>query len=131
MCGPKIAIIVDEAHGAHCYFHTEMPLPSLKGGADIAVVSTHKTLGSLLSTAMIIVSPTSIISASKVKDAYYLMNTSSPNMLLLSDVESAVVTMYNRGQEILTNALALSKIFKENVAKIPLVKVCEPIEELG
>lgn len=97
VCGSKVALIVDEAHGAHCYFHDQMPLPSLKGGADIAVVSTHKTLGSLLSTGLIIVGHNSIIPASKVKDAYYLMNTSSPNMLLLSDVESAVVTMYNNG----------------------------------
>lgn len=85
-----------------------MPLPSLRGGADIAVVSAHKTLGSVLATALILVSPTSLIPASKVKDAYHLMNTSSPNILLLSDVESAVVTMYNKGREILDNTLALS-----------------------
>lgn len=47
-------MIVDEAHGAHSYFNPKsMPQTALKGGADAAVCSVHKTLGALTATALI------------------------------------------------------------------------------
>lgn len=93
-----VLLIVDEAHGAHSYFSKLMPEPALKGGADVAVCSVHKTLGALSASAMINVSRNSRIPASKVKDAYHLLNTTSPSPLLLADVESCVREFKNRGE---------------------------------
>lgn len=83
-------LIVDEAHGAHSYFSKLMPDAALRNGADVVVCSVHKTLGSLSASALINVSKTSRIPAEKVKDAYHLLNTTSPSPLLLADVESCV-----------------------------------------
>lgn len=93
-----VLLIVDEAHGAHSYFSKLMPEPALKGGADVAVCSVHKTLGALSASAMINVSKHSRISAAKVKDAYHLLNTTSPSPLLLADVESCVREFKTRGE---------------------------------
>ena len=42
-----IAVLVDEAHGAHYYFDEKGPVSAMKAGADMAAVSFHKTGGSL------------------------------------------------------------------------------------
>jgi arginine decarboxylase len=89
--------IVDEAHGAHSYFSSLMPENSLRGGADVMVCSVHKTLGALSASALINVSKNSRIPASKVKDAYHLLNTTSPSPLLLADVESCVRVFRKEG----------------------------------
>ncbi|KAK7264364.1 hypothetical protein RJT34_31971 [Clitoria ternatea] len=43
----RIPLIVDEAHGAHFGFHSELSNSALQQGADINVQSTHKVLCSL------------------------------------------------------------------------------------
>lgn len=94
VCEPNnVLLIVDEAHGAHFYFNKSMPVGALKGGADATVSSVHKTLGALSASALINVSKNSRLPASKVKDAYHLLNTTSPSPLLLADVESCVRTL--------------------------------------
>lgn len=47
-----------------------MPTAALQGGFDVAVKSIHKTLGSLLATAMINVSKSSKIPAQNIKNVY-------------------------------------------------------------
>jgi len=46
-CGPDRLFLVDEAHGAHFYFSKDCPEGALEGGADAAVTSIHKMLGSI------------------------------------------------------------------------------------
>ena len=42
-----LTVIADEAHGPHFYLHSGFPPGALRLGADAAVQSTHKMLGSL------------------------------------------------------------------------------------
>jgi arginine/lysine/ornithine decarboxylase len=115
-----VLLIVDEAHGAHFYFNDNLPTPSLKGGADAAVCSVHKTLGALSASALINVSKESRLPASKVKDSYHLLNTTSPSPLLLADVESCVRTLKDDAG-IIDRALRLSKKLKDSISKLPAV----------
>ncbi len=85
-----------------------MPVGALKGGADVTVSSVHKTLGALVGSALINVSKNSRLSTSKVKDAYHLLNTTSPSFLLLADVESCVRTLDKDGG-IIDRAINLNK----------------------
>jgi arginine/lysine/ornithine decarboxylase len=105
-------LIVDEAHGAHFYFSKATPAGSLKAGADANVCSVHKTLGALSASALINVSKSSRLSASKVKDAYHLLNTTSPSPLLLADVESCVRVMKTDGAMIIDKAINLNNKFR-------------------
>lgn len=44
----NMAVLVDEAHGAHYYFHSSRsPMSAMDAGADISAASFHKTAGSL------------------------------------------------------------------------------------
>ena len=42
-----LLVLVDEAHGPHFHFSTELPVDGMQAGADIVVQSTHKILGAL------------------------------------------------------------------------------------
>jgi lysine decarboxylase len=48
-----VALIVDEAWGAHFGFHEGLPTNALRLGADIVISSTHKLAGSLTQSAML------------------------------------------------------------------------------
>jgi arginine/lysine/ornithine decarboxylase len=124
-----VLLIVDEAHGAHFYFSKQTPLGALKSGADAAVCSVHKTLGALSASALINVSKNSRLSASKVKDAYHLMNTTSPSPLLLADVESCVRVMRKDGDMIVDKAIAMNKRFRDSLLKLPQVVVADFSEQ--
>ena len=46
-------LLVDEAHGTHFAFHPALPGSALRAGADVAVQSAHKTLGSLTQSSLL------------------------------------------------------------------------------
>ena len=48
-----VALVVDEAWGAHFGFHPELPANALAQGADLVVSSTHKLGGSLTQSALL------------------------------------------------------------------------------
>lgn len=121
----NVLLIVDEAHGAHFYFNKHMPVGALKSGADATVCSVHKTLGALSASALINVSKTSRLPASKVQDAYHLLNTTSPSPLLLADVESCVRTLKSDGGLIIDRAILLNKKLRDALRQLPAVTVAE------
>jgi len=96
-----------------------MPEPALKGGADVTVCSVHKTLGALTASALINVSKNSRIPASKVKDAYHLLNTTSPSPLLLADVESCVREFRKGGDQLIDKAIHLNLKLKAALSRLP------------
>lgn len=87
------------------------------------VSSVHKTLGALSASALINVSKNSRIPASKIKDAYHLLNTTSPSPLLLADVESCVRVFKKEGEELLEHAINLNKKFRNSLARLPQVEI--------
>jgi len=124
VCTPtNVLLIVDEAHGAHFYFNKNMPVGALKSGADVTVSSVHKTLGALSASALINVSKNSRLPASKVKDSYHLLNTTSPSPLLLADVESCVRTLKKDGGVIIDRAINLNKKLRDSISILPAVTV--------
>jgi arginine decarboxylase len=102
-----------------------MPVGALKSGADATVCSVHKTLGALSASALINVSKHSRLPASKVKDAYHLLNTTSPSPLLLADVESCVRTLKEDNGIIIDRAMNLSQKLKDSLRGLPAVTIGE------
>jgi arginine/lysine/ornithine decarboxylase len=98
-----------------------MPESALQGGADIQISSVHKTLGAITASALINVNKNSRIPASKVKDAYHLLNTTSPSPLLLADVEGCVRIFRKEGQQLLDHAMTLNKKFRDAISRLPQV----------
>ncbi|EME28559.1 Arginine decarboxylase [Galdieria sulphuraria] len=122
-----VILIVDEAHGAHFIFHPSFPPPALRSGADIVVHGTHKCLTSLTQTGMLHVSSDALssgrIDASRISNALQLVQTSSPNYLLLASLDASRQQFEVQGEAMLQNALALSSLARSQLEEVPGFRV--------
>lgn len=84
-------LIVDEAHGAHLGFGG-FPASAIQCGADIAIQSVHKTLGSLTQTALL---HTSGLRADRdrLRRMLTVYQTSSPSYILMASIDECVCRM--------------------------------------
>ncbi len=80
-----VALIVDEAHGAH--FVAGDKRSALTCGADAVAHSLHKTLPGLTQTGLIHLSKNSLLNPDSVRRSLNLLTSSSPSYLLLTSIE--------------------------------------------
>ena len=113
-------LLVDEAHGAHLPFSDELPISAIESGADIAAQSTHKILSSLTQTSMLMLREKF---SEQVRRAASLLQTTSPNQLLLASLDIARLQMQTHGRELIQAAVELSKNLRGELKKIRGLKV--------
>lgn len=118
-----IPLLVDEAHGAHFAFHPAFPTPAIAAGADLAVQSIHKTLGSLTQSAMLHLGQTSRIHRDRLVDSLALVQSSSPNYLLLASLDAARHQMATDGYDLMQTTLELADWAHDAIAQIPGLRV--------
>lgn len=106
----KVLLIVDETYGGHFYFSSNTNNSALSCGADVTVSSTHKTLGTISSTGLLNVAKDSRLSQMKVRDAYHLLNTTSPSPFLLAELEGSV-RLLHKDHSIIDHAIAMNQRF--------------------
>ena len=86
-------LLVDEAHGAHFPFSDAFPKPAIQSGADVSVVSLHKTLPAPTQTALLLTNDASM--EPKLQQQLAVFETSSPSYLLMSGIESCLTYIEN------------------------------------
>lgn len=115
----KMAVLVDEAHGAHYYFHAEgSPLTAMDAGADMSSVSLHKTAGSLTQTSVLLLKG-KMFSRYDIQRALNIINTTSPSMILMATIDAARSYMATNGKEDQERVYGLAEYAKEEIDKIP------------
>ena len=112
-----MAVLVDEAHGAHMSFHDDFPLTAMEVGADMSSVSMHKTAGSMTQSAVLLLR-SSLISADVVKQVLSLSFTTSASYLLLCSLDIARKQLATKGSEILEETLELARYARDEINKI-------------
>jgi len=60
----------------------------------------------------------------KVRDAYHLLNTTSPSPFLLAELESCV-RFLKHDENIINQAISMNKRLREHISKLPGVTVSE------
>jgi len=100
-------LLVDEAHGAHFYFHEKLPKGAIQCGADICVQSAHKTLPALTQSSMLHVG-SNRISLSRLKKCLRLFQSSSPSFILMAYLDVARNIMVESGKQIFDSLLEYS-----------------------
>lgn len=103
----EIPVLVDEAHGAHLKFHPSLPLSAMEAKADMAALSTHKLLGSMTQSSLLLTRG-DLIDAQYAKTTLNLTQTTSPSYPLLASLDMARKQVFFRGQEMLTHAINLA-----------------------
>jgi arginine decarboxylase len=100
------ALIVDQAWGPHFGFHRAVPRSALQDGADAALTSTHKMVGSLTQSAMLHVADTDRVDDERLARMVRLMRSTSPNSLLLASLDAARRQIAIHGQDLLGRTVA-------------------------
>ncbi|MGB3612931.1 MAG: aminotransferase class I/II-fold pyridoxal phosphate-dependent enzyme [Elainellaceae cyanobacterium] len=120
-----VPLLVDEAHGAHFVAHPALPPTALEAGADVAVQSTHKTLSSLTQSAMVH-RQGDRVSTSRLAQALQLVQSTSPNYLLLASLDAARQQLAAEGNALLSETLALSAMARESLGQLPRLQILTP-----
>lgn len=116
----KMAVLCDEAHGAHYYFKTKKhPISAMEAGADMSAASFHKTVGSLTQSSVLLMHTYSF-SREDVQKNINIINTTSPSPILLCSLDAARSFMASKeGTKAMEETYSLAKYAHEEVSKIP------------
>lgn len=113
----NMALLVDEAHGPHLKFSEALPVQALDGGADIAAQSTHKITGSLTQTSMLHLKGKRI-SQERFSRMCSLVQSTSPNYLLLASLDLARHQLATDGPRLVGRAVRLSEELRRAINEI-------------
>jgi arginine decarboxylase len=113
-----VPLVVDEAWGAHLHFHPSLPPDALASGADLAISSTHKIVGSLTQAAMLHLGRGGRIDAAVVDRCVSLVETTSPSGLLSGSLDAARRQAAVHGFELLEETLAAIATTREAIRGI-------------
>lgn len=112
-----LAVLVDEAHGAHFKFHPDMPNSAMECGADMSAISLHKTGGSLTQASALLLN-TRTISKDMVEKTLNLFTTTSASYLLMTSLDIARRHLAVSGEEQLGKVLEMVRNAKIEINKI-------------
>jgi arginine decarboxylase len=119
-----IPLLVDEAHGAHFGFHPDLPPAALTMGADLAVQSTHKLLGSLTQSAMLHVN-SRLVDVEAIGRSLRLLQSTSPSYLLLASLDAARQQMALNGEKLMAETIELARIARVEIDRIDGLSIVE------
>ena len=114
-------LLVDEAHGPHLRFFDEtsgQPKQALDCGADAVAQSTHKLLGAMTQGSLLLTQGARII-GERIRAAASLLQTTSPNQLLMASIDIARMQMATEGRARWTEALRLADKLRAAASELP------------
>ena len=128
----NLPVLVDEAHGSYFLFCENINLPksALRSNAYLVVHSLHKSLNGLTQTA-ILWHKGNLVEENKLIKSINLLQTTSPNSLLLASCEESLKDWLNdENLSLYQNRILEAKaIFKELTQRnIPLIETQDPLK---
>ena len=113
-----MAVLVDEAHGAHFYFKARgSAISAMEAGADLSAVSTHKTAGSLTQTSVLLMKGNRF-SKEDVQRNLNMFNTTSPSTPLIASLDGARQFMATQGKKAQEKVYALAQYAAKKINAI-------------
>ncbi|MBH5318855.1 aminotransferase class V-fold PLP-dependent enzyme [Paenibacillus sp. GSMTC-2017] len=113
----EMAVLVDEAHGAHMSFHDDFPLTAMEVGADMSASSMHKTSGSMSQSSVLLLR-SDVISPERVRQVLSLTHTPSASYVLMCSLDVARKQMATNGDELLEETLELARWARDAINTI-------------
>lgn len=107
-------VLVDEAHGAHMYFHKDFPATAMQLGADISAASMHKTGGSLTQSSILLYK-NDAISSERLQQVINLSCTSSASYLLMCSLDIARKQLAIRGSSMFQQVLEIARQTRDEI----------------
>lgn len=110
-------VLVDEAHGSHLHFHSELPMSAIDAGADMVALSMHKTGGSLTQSSALVIKG-GRVDPKHVRKILNLNQTTSASYLLMSSLDIARKNLVIDGENLLSHVLELSRYGRDKINNI-------------
>jgi arginine decarboxylase len=120
-----VPLVVDEAWGAHLYFHGGLPTGALRLGADLVLSSTHKIVGSLTQSAMLHLGEGGRVNEDIIDRSVTLVESTSPNALLTASLDVARRFAATKGHDLLDKTLPTLERTRQRVREIPGLDVLD------
>jgi lysine decarboxylase len=124
-------VIVDQAWGAHFGFHPGVPPSALALGAELVVLSLHKTLPALTQASVLLGRGGGWLEAARVRAAFDTLLTTSPSAAILASVDRTRHFMATSAGGALTRALELAAELRLALEDLPGVSCQAPTPALG
>ncbi len=118
----RIPLIVDGAHGAHFGFHPDFPESPVRLGADLTVVSLHKTMPCFTQTALLHVCG-DYVDLQKIRLFDSIYQTSSPSYVLMAGMDDCMRLVEKAGEGLWTDFFARRKEFLEQTRGLSLLRL--------
>lgn len=110
----NMLLLVDEAHGAHFGFHSDLPKTALQCGGDMVAQSTHKTLPAMTQSSMLHVNSDKV-DIDRLKFFLQLTQSTSPSHILLASLDTARYIMQQKGEELLNDIVYWCNVLRDEV----------------
>ena len=114
-------LLIDEAHGPHFRFHPGLPFSAMHANADMAVQSTHKILGPLAQSSLLLVG-TDRVDEVMLRMAMGLITPSKISHIFLASLEAALCQIAERGEEILGRVIEMTEDARNRINQVPGVR---------
>jgi len=124
----RVPLIVDAAHGAHFGFSQGFPQNATRLGADIEILSLHKTLPALTQSSLILATQEF---AGELERQLRVFETSSPSYVLLESIKLCVDLLNNCGATLFAEYEERLRLFYERTglaARDDIGKIVLPCE---
>jgi arginine decarboxylase len=120
-----VPLLVDEAWGAHLRFSDELPASALDSGADLALSSVHKLVGSLTQSAILHLADGGRIDEQVVDRCVTLIESTSPSALLAGSLDAARRHAVVEGPQLLAETVAALAQARAAIREIPGLDVLD------
>lgn len=117
-----VPLVVDAAWGAAFAFSDELPPDPLAEGADVAVMSAHKSIGALAQGSVLLANG-GRVDLERMLLAYELWETTSPSVPILASLDAARAEHELRGQAIWHRVARLGEDLRGRLAKVRGIRV--------
>ncbi|MDO4535563.1 MAG: aminotransferase class V-fold PLP-dependent enzyme [Clostridium perfringens] len=122
ICKEKdIAVLIDSAHGAHYGFNKKLPKSPQELGADMVVMSAHKTLPSLTQTSYLHVNNLKYLS--KVEFYKGIFMSTSPSYMMMMSLDYARNFLEKEGENEYNNLINVINTFNEKARGISYLNI--------
>ena len=118
-----VPLIIDAAHGAHFGFSKHFPQNAVRLGADIEIVSLHKTLPALTQTSLLLVGHGGLVTELELERQLRVFETSSPSYVLLSSIDHCLKLLCDDGAMLFGEYAENLRVFYEKTRNLVNLKV--------
>lgn len=117
-----LPLVVDSAWGGHFGFHPNLPRGPIASGADIAIISAHKTLPTLTQGALLLARQ-GRIDMPRLNRCFDGSQTTSPSAAIIASIDGARAYMQTIGQNRLSDLISSVAAARVRLARHPLLDV--------